>query len=65
VMSRGFTDCGWATLKGQGSFFCRKKKLTMNAATLELGFCPCLHWVHRLRIDRLRGKNGPKRPINH
>ncbi len=51
-MIRNAESCGWAMLKKFGPPECGRKKRPVFD-----GECPtCKYWVHRLRIDRLRGK---------
>jgi len=53
-MTRTFENCGRASLK-KGGFgaYCNKKKSDIGYRG-SIMKCPCEHWVHRLRIDRLR-----------
>ena len=54
-MTRTFENCGWATLKKGGvGAYCNRKKTEIVSYYGPILKCPCEHWVHRLRIDRLR-----------
>jgi len=55
VMTRIFENCGRATLK-KGGFgaYCNKKKADVVSVYGPSLKCPCEHWVHRMRTDRLR-----------
>ena len=52
---RGYGNCGRAVMrKGGFGAYCNKKKSDIVSYYGPILKCPCEHWVHRLRIDRLR-----------
>jgi hypothetical protein len=53
-LTRTYENCGRASLK-KGGFgaYCEKKKADIGYRG-PIMKCPCEHWVHRMRTDRLR-----------
>lgn len=43
---KAYDNCAWAK---QGTYYCFKRRRALFESE-----CPCRHWIHKLRIDRLK-----------
>lgn len=59
LMTRSYENCGRAVLGKDRSGYCTLKKAQICTPHGISPWCPCVSWVHRLRIDRIR--KGRKR----